>query len=33
LDPLLGLDNLYCDCAEDAPWCHADVLIELLEER
>jgi len=30
LDPLRGLDYLYCWCAEDAPLCHADVLIELL---
>jgi len=33
LDPLRGLDNLYCWCAEDAPWCHGDVLIELLGEK
>jgi hypothetical protein len=30
LDPLRGLDNLYCYCAEDAP-CHVDVIIELIE--
>jgi len=30
LDPLRGLDNLYCTCPEGA-LCHADVLIELLE--
>lgn len=30
LDPLRGLDNLYCSCPEGAP-CHADVLIELIE--
>lgn len=33
LDPLRGLDYIYCHCEEDAPWCHGDVLIELAEER
>jgi hypothetical protein len=33
LDPLRNLDYIYCYCAEDAPWCHGDVLIGLLEER
>lgn len=33
LDPLRGLDYLYCWCAEDAPWCHGDILIELLEKN
>lgn len=33
LDPLRGLDHIYCHCEEDAPWCHGDVLIDLVEGK
>ncbi len=32
LDPLRGLDYLYCWCPEDAEWCHCDVIIELIAD-